>query len=89
MNDGITLRTFGDLIRHGYQLTGYCGRCSVHKMIDLTNPDPDRPYVGAKFKCRDYEGSVQITLSQIEKRNDAHLPALDRWRNGLNQPLKY
>ncbi|MGJ8570407.1 MAG: hypothetical protein ACSHXI_06890 [Hoeflea sp.] len=76
----ISLQTFGDLLRHGYKLTGHCRRCSVHKDVDLTVLPPDRLYVGAKFKCRDCGGPVEITLSQINTGSKAALPALDRWR---------
>lgn len=79
-DQGITLYTFGDLLRHGYKLTGFCRRCSVHKDIDLAACPADRPYVGARFKCRVCRGGVDITLSQIVTSNADTLPAMERWR---------
>jgi len=81
MADGFTLKTFGDLLDHGYKLSGYCRGCALHRYIDLTKCPAGRGYVGARFKCRDCGGGVEITLSQIVTSNGAHLPALDRWRN--------
>tara|TARA_R100000655_G_scaffold97713_1_gene140757 strand:- start:106 stop:456 length:351 start_codon:yes stop_codon:yes gene_type:complete len=81
-DNGINLKTFGDLLRHGFKLSGFCRRCSVHRVIDLAKCPPDRPYVGARFKCRDCAGAVEITLSQIVTGSEAHLPALERWRRG-------
>ena len=77
---GITLNTFGDLLRYGYRLTGYCRQCGVHKDIDLTALPADRSYVGARFKCQVCAGRVEMTLSQIAATREGHLPALDRWR---------
>lgn len=80
MDEGITLNTFGDLLKHGYNLCGHCRQCGVHRDIDLTGLPPDRVYVGARFKCKACGGKVEITLSQIATASDARLPALDRWR---------
>jgi hypothetical protein len=77
---GITLKTFGDLLRHGYKLTGFCRQCGVHKDIDLTAVPAERVYVGARFKCQVCAGRVEMTLSQIAAGGEGHLPALDRWR---------
>jgi len=79
-SEPITLKTFGDLLRHGYKLSGHCRRCSVHKDIDLTAVRPEREYVGATFKCRTCGGKVEITLSPIKTGDTASLPALERWR---------
>ena len=79
-DDGFTLKTFGDLLRHGYKLSGHCRRCSVHKGIDLTRCPSDREYVGARFKCRACGSQIDISLSQIVTSNNAHSPSLDRWR---------
>ncbi|KGF68544.1 hypothetical protein LL06_16005 [Hoeflea sp. BAL378] len=76
----INLFTFGDLLRHGYKLSGFCRGCSVHKDIDLAQCPAGRSYIGARFKCAACAGSVTITLSQIRTGNDAPLPALERWR---------
>ncbi|MBC7280058.1 hypothetical protein [Hoeflea sp.] len=74
------MKTFADLIRHGYNLSGHCRACSVHRDIDLTQCPPARPYVGARFKCRACGGAVMISLSKTVISNDAPIPALDRWR---------
>jgi len=79
-NGPVNLHTFGDLRRHGYKLTGHCRRCGVHRDIDLANCTADRDYVGARFKCRDCGGGVEITLSQIVTSNSDVLPGVDRWR---------
>ncbi len=76
----VTLRTFGDLLRHGYKLTGHCRHCGVHRDIDLTRCPAARDYVGARFKCRGCAGKVEISLSQIVTSNDSSLPAIDKWR---------
>jgi len=78
----VSLQTFGDLLRHGYKLTGFCRRCSVHKDIDLTAVPGDRKYVGSRFKCRACGSRVEITLSPVSTGGGADLPALDRWRRG-------
>lgn len=78
-DQGITLKTFGDLLRHGYKLTGFCRRCGVHKDIDLAAVPADRVYVGASFKCRACSGKVEITLSPAST-GGADMPTLDRWR---------
>lgn len=80
MEDGFTLKTFGDLLQHGYKLSGHCRRCSVHRDIDLNAVPADRDYVGARFKCRDCGGGVEITLSKAAIADSGHPPALDRWR---------
>tara|TARA_R110002020_G_scaffold150446_1_gene327136 strand:+ start:829 stop:1086 length:258 start_codon:yes stop_codon:yes gene_type:complete len=76
----IILRTFGDLIRHGCKLTGFCRRCSVHKAIDLGAVRPDRVCVGARFKCRACGGAVEVTLSPVETGGHSDPPALEKWR---------
>jgi hypothetical protein len=80
VDKAITLKTFGDLIRHGFRLTGFCRRCGVHKDIDLSAVPPERVYVGARFKCRGCAGKVDITLSPLLTGGGAVSPALDRWR---------
>jgi hypothetical protein len=79
-NGPINLETFGDLLRHGFQLTGHCRSCGVFRDIDLAACPADRPYVGARFKCRDCSGRVDITLSPIRTSNSAPPDALERWR---------
>jgi hypothetical protein len=81
-NGPINLETFGDLLRHGYKLTGFCRQCGVHKDIDLTATPAERPYVGTRFKCRACSGRVDITLSQITTGGNGHQHALERWRGG-------
>ncbi|EDQ33974.1 hypothetical protein HPDFL43_05955 [Hoeflea phototrophica DFL-43] len=78
--ESVTLRTFGDLILHGYKLTGFCRRCGVHKVIDLAAVRPNRVYVGATFRCKACNGAVEITLSPIATSNSDATPALDKWR---------
>ena len=82
-DNAINLQTFGDLMRHGYRLTGFCRTCGVHKEIDLAACPAGRVYVGARFKCRQCRGRVDITLSPIRTANDSPVAALDRWRKGL------
>lgn len=79
-DNAINLRTFGDLVRHGYRLTGFCRPCGVHKEIDLASCPADRVYVGARFKCRTCSGRVDITLSLIRTSNSEPPEALERWR---------
>ena len=81
MSDAINLVTFGDLLRHGYKLAGWCRPCDRHEDIDLTKLPADRNYVEARFKCRTCGAAVAVTLSQIKTANDAPMPALDRWRS--------
>ena len=81
-NNAINLQTFGDLLRHGFRLSGFCRTCGVHKDIDLAACPADRVYVGARFKCRNCRGRVDITLFPICTANETSLPALDRWRRG-------
>lgn len=76
----INLQTFGDLIRHGYKLTGFCRQCGVHKDVDLTALAAERLYVGARFKCKACGGRVEITLSQVVTSNSGENPALAKWR---------
>ena len=78
----VSLQTFGDLLRHGYELTGYCRGCGVHRDIELTKLSADRHYVGTRFKCRHCGAAVAITLSQIENsgNNSAYYAALEKWR---------
>lgn len=79
-NHPVNLETFGDLLKHGYRLTGHCRGCSVFRDIDLAACPADRPYVGARFKCRTCRGRVEVTLSQIVTGGGGHLPVLERWR---------
>jgi transcription elongation factor Elf1 len=79
---GITLKTFGDLLTHGYKLSGHCRRCGVHRDIDLAKCPTDRDYVRASFRCRNCGGMVEITLSQISTSKYSHLPAIEKWRRG-------
>ena len=81
-DNAINLQTFGDLLRHGFRLTGFCPTCGVHKDIDLAECPADRVYVGARFKCRTCRGRVEITLSPIRTSNKAPPEALERWRKG-------
>lgn len=81
MDEGITLQTFGDLLKHVYKLSGRCHRCSVHKDVDLTVLAPIRVYVGARFECRACGGRVEITLRQIVTGSDDNLTALVKWRD--------
>jgi len=74
------MKTFADLIKHGFKLSGHCRRCGVHRDIDLAQCPPGRSYVGARFKCQACGGGVEITLSQIVTSNDERSPALDKWR---------
>jgi len=76
----IRLQTFGDLLKHGYKLSGHCRGCSVHRDIDLAACPPDRNYVGARFKCRTCAGPVEITLSQAVTGNSDVLPGIEKWR---------
>lgn len=76
----VTLNTFGDLLRHGYKLTGHCRRCGVHRDIDLAACPADRVYVGARFKCRACSARVDFTLSPIRTSNSGENPALSKWR---------
>ena len=79
-DEGITLNTFGDLLRHGYKLCGFCRQCSVHRDIDLSAVPAVRVYVGARFKCRACGGRVEISLSQIVTSHSDNLEAVERWR---------
>jgi hypothetical protein len=79
-DNAINLHTFGDLLRHGFRLTGFCRTCGVHKDIDLAACPADRVYVGARFKCRTCCGRVEITLSPIKASNDVHMSTLAKWR---------
>lgn len=81
-DNAINLQTFGDLLRHGFRLTGFCRTCGVHKEIDLSACPVERSYVGARFKCRKCRGRVEITLSPIRTSNSAPPEALERWRRG-------
>ncbi|WP_420406893.1 hypothetical protein [Hoeflea sp.] len=76
----INLHTFGDLQRYGYRLTIHCPTCRDYRDLDLTKIRPDRPHIGARFKCGACGGPGSATLSQISTGNSAHLPALERWR---------
>jgi len=78
----VILETFGDLLRHGYVLHGLCRSCGRHEPIDLAACPVDRPYIGARFRCRDCRGIVGTTLSKAVVAGDSHLPALERWRGG-------
>jgi ribosomal protein S14 len=76
----ISLKTFGDLLRHGYRLTCHCRPCGRHDEMDLAKLPADRRYVGAKFKCRECGGSVSITVTRIAPGNEHSIEALERWR---------
>jgi hypothetical protein len=78
----VTLKTFGDLLRHGYLLHGHCRACERHEVIELAACPVDRSYIGARFRCRDCRGIVGVTLSKAVVAGDDHLPALERWRQG-------
>lgn len=76
----IILKTFADLIEHGYRLNGTCRGCGVNRDVDLARCPPGRTFVNQRFKCRDCGASVMITLSLIVTSSEGHLPALARWR---------
>lgn len=79
---GITLSTFGDLIRHGFNLAGHCRACSRHEDFNLAKMPADRRYVGARFRCRSCGGKVSVTVSQVQVSTGEHLNALEKWRRG-------
>ena len=81
MSDAVNLETFGDLLRHGYKLAGWCRSCDRHEDIDLTRLPADRRYVDARFKCRHCNAGVVITLSQIKTGSDDHMSTLEKWRD--------
>lgn len=76
----VIIKTFADLIEHGFKLHGTCRGCGVNRDVDLARCPPGRSYVGQRFKCRNCGSSVMITLSKIVTSNDGHNPALDKWR---------
>lgn len=76
----VDLKTFADLIRHGYQLNGTCRGCGVNRDVDLARCPADRTYVNQRFECRDCGSSVMITLSKIIISSEGYNPALDKWR---------
>ncbi|WP_420408722.1 hypothetical protein [Hoeflea sp.] len=82
MSEEIHLQTFGDLVRYGYNLAGWCRPCGRHEDIDLTKLPADRGYVSARFRCKTCGGLVGVTLSQIATSGDnsAYHAALDKWR---------
>lgn len=76
----VIIRTFGDLLAHGFKLNGTCRACGVNRDVDLACCPPARTFVRQRFKCRDCGASVMIALSKIHTSGDEHLPVLEKWR---------
>ena len=66
MHTPIIITTFGDLLEHGYSLTGYCPTCkSGGRKLDLAAMPAKAEYVGRRFVCRDCSGLMDISVAPL------------------------
>lgn len=59
----VVIRTFGDLVREGSRIIGYCRPCGARRMLDPASMPPGQVYVRRRYVCKDCRGVMEITIT--------------------------